>query len=313
MSRLTAMPMRPGTPPIDSGHEARRAFPRKTGPIVLDLSGRPADPQPLRRVRAMVIPVSVERGEIITLRGGQHRAVMQWALRDFRPMDASAQIQVGTLAAGRGWYVDHIGFGTRRFGDKHAAWTVTRQLMGLHEGHWEEVPVNRGPFLVVRRSDGSRVLYDQNDDECLYSYWGELKDRFWGRYTAAMNAGTKLRNTTTHKLFEGFITLSEYTDPTEGTTRYVLERAREGGGDYRVIDYPDRELAETRYEQSVRGNARRNYPYQSSDVDGVPVDSASADPPGIRRLPSGEIVATADLDEYEGLYGPVTDHHRGGQ
>lgn len=251
-------------------------------------------------------------GEIITLRKGRYRAVMQWELSNSGPMDGAAQIQVGTVSErDAGWFVDHIGFGTRRFGDKHTAWAAIQRLMSLHRGSWDQVPINRRPFLVVRRTDGSRVLYDQNEDDCLFCYWGVLKEGRWSEYTAAINAGTRLRETITHRLFDGFITLSQYSEPGDTAIRYVLERAREGGGDYRVIDYPSRELAETRYEQSVRGNARHNYPYRSSDVDGVPVDSVSADPPGIRSLPSGEIIATGDLHEYERLYGPIEGYRRG--
>ncbi|TQS28490.1 hypothetical protein FLW16_14445 [Microbispora sp. KK1-11] len=230
------------------------------------------------------------------------RPAMQWELRDSGPMDGPTHIQVGSLR-GREWYVDHMGFGARRFPDKHAAWAAIRRLMAMHQGRWEQVPCTHKPFYTVRRSDGSRVLYDQNEPECLYGSWGTLKERRWETYCGAFQGGTTLRRTETHSLFEGAITLTEYRDPFDDGVRFVLERIRESGGDWRVIDYPSRDLAETRYEQSVRANAGERYPYKSSDVEGVPVDRVSADPPGIRRLASGAVVATADLAEYERLYG----------
>lgn len=82
--------------------------------------------------------------------------------------------------------------------------------------------------------------------------------------------------------------------------------SRDEGGDYRVIDYPNLELATERYEQKVRRDARDRYPYKASDVKGVPIATGSVDPPGMRRLANGAYVAAADLSEYENLYGPST-------
>ncbi len=75
------------------------------------------------------------------------QCVMRWNLQDphdpeSNPLRAEfAHISVGTLADG-GWYVDHTGFGTRWFADKHNAWAVVRHLMRLHKGAWEQVPTD---------------------------------------------------------------------------------------------------------------------------------------------------------------------------
>ncbi|MFI6285701.1 hypothetical protein ACIBCM_13250 [Streptomyces sp. NPDC051018] len=241
-------------------------------------------------------------GDAIVLRRGRYRAVMQWALRDYGPMDCSAQIQVGELTGGTaGWFVDHAGFGTRRFGDKHAAWTAIQRLMGLHKGRWEQVPIDRRPFFVVRRSDGSRVLYCQADGDSLFGHWGRLRDRYWDLYGKAHEAGTVLRSTESHS---GGFSVTEYTDPLDGSVRYWLDMVR-GDADWRVVDYTGRALAEKRYEQCVENSAGQQHPYLGSDVDGVPVNRKAPEHPGMRRLPGGAYVAEADLTEYRKLYGPI--------
>jgi hypothetical protein len=249
-----------------------------------------------------------ERAEPVELSDGLHRPVEQWELRESGPQDGVVHIQLGALT-GEDWYVDHLGFGIRRFRGRRAALAAVRRLMRLHEGRWAEVSCDRRPFLTVRRSNGSRVLYDMNDDVCLYGAWGVHKERWWGRYSAAIDAGTQLRYTHTHAFLEGFIALHEYRDPMEGSTRYALARAREGGSDYRVVDYPDRRLGETEYEQTVRDTAEHSFPYRSSDVAGVHVDELATEPPGFRRTPSGAYVADEDVDEYEKLYGPIDERY----
>ncbi|MGW4205774.1 hypothetical protein [Streptomyces sp. NPDC004726] len=241
-------------------------------------------------------------GDALILRKDQYRAVMQWALRDYGPMDCSTQIQVGELIGPAGWFVDHAGFGARRFGDKRAAWTVIRRLMDLHEGRWEQVPVDRRPFYTVRRSDGSRVLYSQADGDSLFGHWGRLRDQYWDLYGKAHQAGTRLRTTQRHGP-SGF-SVTQYTDPLDGSVRYWLDMVR-GDADWRVVDYTGRALAEKRYEQCVENSASDRYPYRNSDVDGVPVSRKAPEHPGMRRLPSGVYVAEADLPEYEKLYGPL--------
>ncbi len=79
------------------------------------------------------------------------------------------------------------------------------------------------------RSDGSRVLYDQNEPECLYGSWGTLEERRWEAYRGAFPGGTTSRRTETHSLFEGAVTLTEYRDPFDDGVRFVLERIRVSG------------------------------------------------------------------------------------
>src|SRR5207302_1525496 len=100
-------------------------------------------------------------------------AVMQWMLTAVAPLDGQVHIQVGTLPGG--YYVDHTGFGTRKFPDKNTAWDAIKELMRRHRGEWREVPCDRAPFVALRRPDGSRVIYDINGD-CLHEHWGEFKD-----------------------------------------------------------------------------------------------------------------------------------------
>src|SRR5207248_11598539 len=137
-------------------------------------------------------------------------------------------IQVGTFASG-GWYVRHNGFGARRFEDKQVAWQAVRGLMDCHEGRWEQVAADRAPFLAVSGPDGSRVLYDMNDDECLYGCWGGLKDEIWDRYQTAFGNGATLRRTVTHALLDGYIELVSYHDPLDGNERYAVTTARDPG------------------------------------------------------------------------------------
>ena len=96
-------------------------------------------------------------------------------------------IQVGTIRGG--WYVNHMGFGARRFADRRAAWDATRGLMARHQGRWDTVDPDSKPFAAVRRPDGSRTLYDSLGGECLYGCWGDQKETLWARYTAAIGAG----------------------------------------------------------------------------------------------------------------------------
>ncbi|HEV2779881.1 MAG TPA: hypothetical protein VGX25_10830 [Actinophytocola sp.] len=243
--------------------------------------------------------MDVDRGEPVLLSAQPFRAVMQWELKDHGPQDGAVQIQVGTLVE-NDWYVDHLGFGARRFGDKQAAWGAVRRLMGMHEGRWEQVPCDRKPWFRLRRSDGSRLLYD-TDDVSLYECWGRQKEEIWHRYFAAISAGSTLRTTQLHRMLDGYIELTEYRDPMDGSTRYALDKSRDGST--MVIDYPKRELAEPRYEHFVGKSVSADYPFRSSDVPGVPVDGSSPAPRGVVELADGTIVASADLDEYERLWG----------
>ena len=93
------------------------------------------------------------------------------------------------------------------------------------------------------------------------------------------------------------------TDPLDGSQRYALTTAREAGADYRVVDYPDQRLAESEYERYVIDSEDEEFPYKSSDVAAVPVDRRSRLPEGLTALPSGEIIATDDVEEYNRIYG----------
>ncbi|MEV4095015.1 WD40 repeat domain-containing protein [Streptosporangium saharense] len=239
----------------------------------------------------------------VALDAERYRAVMQWALKDHDPLDGSAHIQVGTLA-GEGWYVRHLGFGGRRFGDKQAAWNAIRELMGRHKGRWEQIALNSGPFSTVFRPDGSRVLYDMNDDACLYSYWGRRKDPLWERFSTAIASGTTSRRTETHSLFEGYIELVEYDDPLDGSRRHAVITARDPGSDYRVVDHPQRRRAEAEYERAVYDNLDEDFPYQVCDIPSVPVDRRSRPPEGLTVLSSGTILDSGDLDAYRRMYLP---------
>jgi WD40 repeat protein len=246
--------------------------------------------------------VDVDRGTEVTLEAADHQPVMQWQLTNSNKRDGVVHIQVGTLTSG-GWYVRHRGFGSRRFADKAAAWRAARGLMEQHQGKWEQVTADSRPFLTLLRPDGSRVLYDNQDSECLYACWGDKKDLFWDRYEAAIDAGRVLRETETHALLGGFYYLIQYTDPLDGSQRYALTTCRSEGVDYHVVDYPDPGQADQEYEEFVLGNEDDEFPYKSSDVVCAAVDRTSRLPDGLTQLPSGEIIATDDLEEYNRIYG----------
>lgn len=232
------------------------------------------------------------------------RGTAQWQLISKGGVRNDIFIQVGGLPGGR-WYVDHLGFGARRFGTKNAAWQAIQRLMSYHVGKWDRVNIDRRPWFKLRRSDGSRLLYD-TDGTCLYECWGKLAESMWDKYLQAINSGTELRCTTGHEPFNARYAVTEYVAPSESVRRFVLEMSRESGSDYRVIDYPNLDLATERYEQRVRRGANDRYPYKASDVKSVPIGTGPAVPPGIRRLANGTYVAAADLAEYEKLYGPST-------
>lgn len=182
----------------------------------------------------------------------RRQAVMQWELVAAGSRDW-AHIQVGTLARG-GWYVDHTGFGTRRFADKEAAWAAVRRLAALHDGEWKRVPCDSGPRQRVRLPDGSRLLFSGSDGNALYHCWGRDKERIWRRYEAAITgSGRLLRNTGDDPAADhGGCELREYTDPFDGSTRYAVNDM--GLHDFRMTDHPDLATAERQYESAVRAN-----------------------------------------------------------
>jgi hypothetical protein len=194
--------------------------------------------------------MDVDPGEPIDLLTVHRAAVMQWELVSAGSQDW-AHIQVGTLARG-GWYVDHTGFGTRRFDTKQAAWVAVRRLADLHDGEWRRVACDGGPRQRVRSLDGARILFSGSDGCSLYHCWGRDKERVWRRYEAAITgSGTLVRGTgndpaTDHGGYE----LREYHDPFDGSTRYALSEM--GYHDFRMTDYPDLVAAEQRYESVVR-------------------------------------------------------------
>ncbi|WP_229402337.1 WD40 repeat domain-containing protein [Micromonospora okii] len=228
-------------------------------------------------------------------------AVMQWAARLPGAAARSVHIQVGTVAGG-GWYVRHRGFGLREYADRHAAWRAVRGLMTYHDGRWEQVDVDAAPFATVCGPDGSRVLYDTHDDECLHSYWGRRQEQIWASYLDAINGGAVLRCTETHAFLDGQIELVRYEDPYDGTERYAVSTARETGVDWRVVDHAGLAAADDEYEESVRSNADDELPYRSSDVPDASVRRRSSSPAGLRILDSGVIVAEDDLDTYNDMY-----------
>jgi hypothetical protein len=244
--------------------------------------------------------VEIDRGTMIDLENEAHHPVAQWELRDHGPLDMAVRIQVGTVDGG--WYVRHQGFGDRRFADKAAAWQAVRGLMDQHEGRWERVDVDSGPFSVMRRPDGSRVLYT-HDVESLQACWGKDKHERWAAYMAAMDAGKTLRKTETHSLLEGFIELIRYRDPIDGEERYAVSTAVEAGGDWRVVDYRERGPADAEYEKQVRAHADSELPYRSSDIVDVLVSRRSKPPEGLTVLPSGVVGVTEDL-RYMGMLPP---------
>lgn len=199
-----------------------------------------------------MLGMDVDPGEPIDLLAVRRQAVMQWELVSAGPEDW-AHIQVGTLAAG-GWYVDHTGFGTRRFGTKQAAWVAVRRLADQHDGDWKRVTPDAAPRQKVRPLDGARILFNGAGGYSLYHCWGRDKERIWRRYEAAINANGKLlRNTENPPSADhGGYELREYTDPFDGSIRYAVSEL--GYHDFRMTDYPDHATAEQRYESVVRAN-----------------------------------------------------------
>lgn len=196
--------------------------------------------------------MEVDPGEAIDLPAVRRHAVMQWELVPTGSGDW-AHIQVGTLGAG-GWYVDHTGFGTRRFTDKRAAWAAVRRLAGLHDGDWKRVPCDSAPRQRVRSPDGSRILFSGSDDNALYHCWGRDKERVWRRYEAAITGdGRLLRGTGNDASTDrGGCELREYTDPFDGSTRYAVSDM--GYHHFRMTDHTDLATAQRHYESAVRAN-----------------------------------------------------------
>jgi hypothetical protein len=221
----------------------------------------------------------------------------QWTLTDRGPLDEQVHIQVGTLTTG--YYVDHTGFGIRPFSDKHTAWDAIRELMRRHRGEWHEVPCDRQPFKALSPPDGSRVLYDTAGD-CLWGHWGELKDTLWNQYLRAMSAGETFRRTETHALLEGYIEAVTYSEPDTDVERHAVVTAVDPGSDYRVVDYPDRAVANAVYEKEVHANWDEELPYRASDLRDMPVDRDSALPDDLVMLDDGTVM---DENDYEELYG----------
>ena len=194
--------------------------------------------------------MEVDPGEPVDLLAVRRQAVVQWELV---PTEAGdwADIQVGTLADG-GWYVDHTGFGTRRFGDKRAAWAAVRRLAARHDGDWKRVPCDSGPRQRVRPADGSRILFSGTDGNALYQCWGREKEHVWRRYEAAITGeGRLLRHTGTDTSTDrGGCELREYVDPFDGSTRYAVSEL--GYHHFRMTDHPDLAAAERHYASAVR-------------------------------------------------------------
>ncbi|MGF0174472.1 hypothetical protein ACQF36_29400 [Streptomyces sp. Marseille-Q5077] len=207
-----------------------------------------------------------EAGQPVVLQSVAHQCVKRWNLQTNAPF-AAAHISVGTLAEGD-WYVDHTGFGARRFADKHAAWAAIRRLMDLHEGSWGEVPPGTELPHQLVDANGWRVLYSTSDYS-LYGTWGRLAERIWDSYTRAIRTKRKIRDTRRHWERSGDITLRRYTDPRDRRARYVVEDVC--GSKQKFFDHPDRTAAEERYEQLVRAAADKAYPFPWSDVQGVPL------------------------------------------
>jgi hypothetical protein len=223
--------------------------------------------------------------------------VMQWTLTNRAPLNDQVHIQVGTMETG--YYVDHTGFGVQRYPDRHSAWEAIKGLMRQHKGDWQEIPCERAPFAALRPADGSRVLNCMGG-ESLWGHWGELKDKRWDRYMKAMDAGHTFRQTETHALFEGSIEAISYQDPESGAQRYAVVTNLDAGGEYRVVDYPTRELADAVYEREVYDNQDDEFPYQSSDMRDIDVDRDSDLPDGLVMLPDGGVMHE---DDYEYMYG----------
>ncbi|MEV4624906.1 hypothetical protein AB0J90_01260 [Micromonospora sp. NPDC049523] len=210
-----------------------------------------------------------------------HVCLARWELRDAPPLNAG-QISVGKFDGGD-WWVDHGGFGCRRFPDKNTAWTAVRRLMGLHDGNWVQVPGDserRSPL----RFDGSRTLYSDGGGD-MYSHWGRAKEKRWNRYSAAIAAGTRLRHSEEHPAMGGYVTLSEYRDPYDDSIRFVVDDQCDGIPD--VNDYPYRNKADRAYVSAVWSHASRRFPYVSTDVPKVPADSR---PEPVRYGEGGSVI-----------------------
>jgi WD40 repeat protein len=247
--------------------------------------------------------VEIDHGQPVSLERERHEAIAQWELKDSGPLDGAVHIQVGTLASG-GWYVNHMGFGVRRFTDKQAAWDAVRGLMDRHEGRWERVEPDSRPFLAVRRPDGSRVLYDMNGKECLHACWGGQKDRLCDKYFAAIDAGERLRETETHQLSSddgGYIDMVRYRDPLDDSQRYVVTTSYDAV--CYIVDFPDHDQAEAEYVKEVYANQDDETPYKSCDIADIKVDRKSRPPEGLTVLPDGTAFATADREEYNRTFG----------
>lgn len=217
------------------------------------------------------------------LGNSEHGCVMRWNLQGLCDAESDprraefAYLSVGTLADG-GWYVDHTGFGTRRFADKHAAWAAVRRLMSLHEGEWEQVRPDAEVQHQPITADGWRVLYNASG-LALYNSWGELRERIWERYKQAISKGRKLGDTKRHWTLDGHIFLMRYIDPLDRSVRYAVDDLI-GDWEYgkrHIADHHDRTEAEIRYRQVVREAAHKGSRFPWSDVPGVPIHLAKPD------------------------------------
>lgn len=133
----------------------------------------------------------MDSGEPLDAQGMRLRGAAQWQLISAGGSPNDIFIQVGSLPGGR-LYVDHLGFGARRFGCKSAAWQAVQRLMTCHAGKCDQVDVDRRPWFKLRRSDGSRLPYD-TDGKCLYECWGKYADSIWEKYLQAINSGIEFR------------------------------------------------------------------------------------------------------------------------
>jgi hypothetical protein len=78
------------------------------------------------------------------------RPLMQWMVTEHGFSDVHVHIQVGAVA--NEYYVEHTGFGDRRFPDRRAAWAAVKTLMRRHSGDWEEVPCDSAPLDCATRT-----------------------------------------------------------------------------------------------------------------------------------------------------------------
>jgi hypothetical protein len=221
-----------------------------------------------------------------------HTCLARWNLHDPAPL-GDGQISVGKLGEDR-WYVDHGGFGCRSFPDRDAAWRAVRSLMRLHEGHWEQVSGDserRSPLLF----NGARVIYSDGGDD-MHGHWGKLRKERLTRYLSAIHAAPRLRHSEEHPAMGGHVTLAEYRDPYDGSTRFVVDDQHEAVP--HVVDYPYRKQADRVYVRSVWSRAGRRFPYVSTDVPNVPT---SRHPSPLRRS-EGDIILYDQVPEYEDLW-----------